>query len=371
MLTRRQALFGLTALGLAPRALACGWDRDTLTDEIQRKPARFDLVTGQLPTHSNAWYERTVRESETRRKTHPDDLPAGDDLGMALAHLGRYDEAAAVFELAIARHPERYETLSNLGVVRKKQGRYDEAAGLLKQALRQRPEGHLGIGDWYVRNVRWRARANPQSSFVNVPYASVFREGGRVREYDVMARTTHLELGAAKRAGAEWRLRDGMATGSGLSNPQRESLVARDLDRLERLVRYDRTFTDGLYVLGDLKGDLHFSVIALHRALDLGHPRPDMIRKSLEVAFAHWEAIAAGGIGGTRAGAFPSDFEGSQAFARRADSAAKAWVAAFQKTEAEILATGARPTFEQTEAALERAGVRRSRAPELPDPGGG
>lgn len=365
--SRRALLAGAGALALAPRALACGWDKDTLRDEIQKAPTTFDLVVAQLPTHSDAWYLRTVEQSKATLAAHPDDPPATDDLSMALAHLGRYDEADVVLSRAIGLHPDRYETLSNLGVLRKKQGRLDEAARYISAALERKPEGHLGVGDWYLRNLRWRARTKPQSSFVNVPYGEILPDAASVEEpgdvYASWQLKSHVALGAAKRAGLAYEGQVGLFGGPPELGQPLAAHYERDYERLQQLLRYDRKFTDGLLVLGDelaSRHDFGLALIAWLRALSLGHPRGDVIRQRVELVQRHWRATSTHN---------PLDLAAAQALTDRALAQATAWVETFQREEAAAVAAGGNPTFEEVEVALEARGVTRWRAPELPSAG--
>ena len=70
--------------------------------------------------------------------------------GLALAALGRIDEAAAHYERALAFKADYVEALSNLGNLRLMQGRGEEAVGLHKRALAHNPdhaEGQMNLGN--------------------------------------------------------------------------------------------------------------------------------------------------------------------------------------------------------------------------------
>lgn len=70
--------------------------------------------------------------------------------GLALAALGRIDEAATHYERALALKADYVEALSNLGNLRLMQGRGAEALGLHKRALAHNPdyaEGQMNLGN--------------------------------------------------------------------------------------------------------------------------------------------------------------------------------------------------------------------------------
>jgi tetratricopeptide (TPR) repeat protein/SAM-dependent methyltransferase len=70
--------------------------------------------------------------------------------GLALAALGRIDEASTHYERALALKVDYVEALSNLGNLRLMQGRGEEAVGLHKRALAHNPdyaEGQMNLGN--------------------------------------------------------------------------------------------------------------------------------------------------------------------------------------------------------------------------------
>ena len=70
----------------------------------------------------------------------PGDAAAYHNLGIALLHLDRLEEAAGAFGQALALRPADAETLNNLGVALFRLGRLDEAAACYRQALVLKPE---------------------------------------------------------------------------------------------------------------------------------------------------------------------------------------------------------------------------------------
>ncbi len=70
----------------------------------------------------------------------PGDAAAYHNLGIALLHLDRLEEAAGALGQALALRPADAETLNNLGVALFRLGRLDEAAACYRQALVLKPE---------------------------------------------------------------------------------------------------------------------------------------------------------------------------------------------------------------------------------------
>ncbi|MCH2206245.1 MAG: hypothetical protein MK132_10295 [Lentisphaerales bacterium] len=50
----------LLLLLLLPFLLSCLWDTDTIRDEIQNKAGLYDLIIGQVPKHSDSYYEKRL-----------------------------------------------------------------------------------------------------------------------------------------------------------------------------------------------------------------------------------------------------------------------------------------------------------------------
>jgi len=368
---RRQFLIGSAAAAiLAPPAWACGWDKDTLRDEIQRKATEFDLITGQLPSHSEAWYLRRESESRQTLTATPGDLSAHDDLGTALLKLKRYDESDVVFAAALALDADRYETLSNLGVLRKKQGRLEEAAEFISKALKKKPEGHLGVGDWYTRALKWRTRENPNRSFLNVGYDEVLEPMEMVATDDpkrwfeledafyVFSGQSHVAIGSVRRAGLTPSKYSLARPDSSEDREQFLALLKRDHERLRKLIRYDNHFSDAHLILGDelTQGieNLDLAALAWSRAKTLGHPRADRLDLRIGGAAMHWNEADVG----------VSREQLATGVAHAMASSAK-WVEAFHAMETKLVDAGRTPTFEETETALEESGVQRFRAEDM------
>ena len=80
-----------------------------------------------------AAYEEAIR-------VNPRLVEAQNNLGTALAAVGRLDEAAGVLRKAVATQPRFAEAYVNLGIVLRRLGRLRESADALDRAVTLRPD---------------------------------------------------------------------------------------------------------------------------------------------------------------------------------------------------------------------------------------
>ena len=113
------------------------------------------LITGQFAQHGPAFYTNEVTALTAKLVDSPDDVEARNDLAAAHLKLGEYETALKLFDEIEKSHPGRYRTQANLGVLRKKMGDFDVAAKHIENSLKIKPEGHLGLGDYYLKMLRW------------------------------------------------------------------------------------------------------------------------------------------------------------------------------------------------------------------------
>ncbi|MDF1665927.1 MAG: tetratricopeptide repeat protein [Planctomycetota bacterium] len=247
----------ILAAGLCTPAIACIWDTNTLKDELQTKNTpMFHLITGQFAHHGPAFYERQAAKARQALKSNPKDIKALNNLGAAYTKLGRYKAAQATFLSIEKIQPGKYETLSNLGVLHKKMKDFDVAGDYLEKALKIKPEGHMGLGDWYLKMIRYQAEVKksgsaPSKNFLGHSYDKSFYS---------------------------WRVKDKEAF----------------LKNIKALIRNDRSFADSYVVLGDYLmripvGTRNLALWSYVRALQLGHKNPAQIQKRITAIYAHWK----------------------------------------------------------------------------------
>ncbi len=106
------------------------------------------IILAASTTASSARRRRAV---ELKRSFSSRSLPdVYFNLGKVLNDLGRYDEAVARFEQAIALRPNHAEAYNNLGVVLRNQRKHGEAAARFEQAIAWRfdyAEAHHNLGN--------------------------------------------------------------------------------------------------------------------------------------------------------------------------------------------------------------------------------
>lgn len=305
---------------LAATATACIWDRDTIRDETRRLPGVFDLITGQFEHHGQGYYEARLADCRRALGTDNPDPQVRNDMGVALLKLARYDESLEVFRKLEAEDPKRYETLSNLGVLFKKMGRFQEAADYTEKALAINPEGHLGMRDFYLKMLRWRAAQAaapgtiPSSTFLGSAY------------------TNH--------------------------SPHRPSMDDADFERLLSLIRSDKSFVDTYFVLGDdleRRGHLNLALWSWARALQLGHPAVETLKSRMQRVYDFWKMEPRMGEGSM---AHASLEEALSAVTKELVAAGE-WQRTFESVEGEMVAANPNVQFEDVAAELVKRGVAR------------
>ncbi len=151
------------ALLLAPGAIACLWDYDTLAAEARGRPGVAEVLVGWIDRWPDEVYEVRLQRREAALAADPSDLEAYDDAGVACDRLGRHDEAIAwmsskraaldALNEPDAEHEYRYH--ANLGTFhvhrwiasgaeRSAMADVDEARGRIAQAIEINPEAHFG-----------------------------------------------------------------------------------------------------------------------------------------------------------------------------------------------------------------------------------
>jgi tetratricopeptide (TPR) repeat protein len=110
--------------------------------------AAIALALGALTADRNRDYrdEITIWQQTVLRR--PSNVRALQNLGAALAHNGRPQEAVPFLERALAIDPYAEYALENLGLIRLEEGRSSEAVALLSRRLERRPDdgiSHLNL----------------------------------------------------------------------------------------------------------------------------------------------------------------------------------------------------------------------------------
>jgi tetratricopeptide (TPR) repeat protein len=147
-------------------------------EEKQLTGDLLKLITGQFAQHGPAFYTNEVTTLTAKLMESPDDVEARNDLAAAQLKMGEYETALTLFDEIEKSHPGRYRTQANLGVLRKKMGDFDVAAKHIENSLKIKPEGHLGLGDYYLKMLRWMKEVEslgdpgPAKNFLGVSYSA-------------------------------------------------------------------------------------------------------------------------------------------------------------------------------------------------------
>lgn len=151
----------LPLLFCPPVAKACIWDSDTLAMEKARFPGVFEVLTGQFPRHSRAFYEWRVKQCEAALAKDGTQAAVYDDLAVARHKLGNHKGAIATMQAKEKVKPGLYETYSNLGTFYIYTGELKEAVGWIDKALAVNADAHFGREKYQKWLVEWVLAGKP------------------------------------------------------------------------------------------------------------------------------------------------------------------------------------------------------------------
>ncbi|MBG86901.1 MAG: hypothetical protein CMO80_08385 [Verrucomicrobiales bacterium] len=298
-------------------AFACVNTRYSRADEEKITGDVVKLIMGQFGHRGQHFYEYQLELTALELEKAPKNVEARNDRAVAFLKLKRYNEALEEFQRIEEDSPGRYRTHANLGVLYKKTSEYAKAAEHIQKSLEIQPGGHLGLGDYYLRMIRWLdkvedMKANSEAvNFLGIPYSA------------------------------------------GTSATADSKLVNREF--LETLIKADRSFPDVYVVLGDLlteEKEYELAYRAYERAADLRHP----FRKELKSRRAHirsnWETMADEQEGFVA----PTGLTISRQI-RNELGDAEEWVAEFQHHEAMLITGDQDPTFDTIKERMKTAKV--------------
>ncbi len=163
MTTRRPLALLLLSLTLSVpvTAPACLWDTDTLATEKTRFPEVSDIMSGNFPRHSKAFYEWRVGFCKAALEMDKTQPALYDDLAVAQHKLGNHKEAIATMQAKEAVKPGLYETYSNLGTFYIYTGELKEAVTWIDKALAINADAHFGRERYQKWLVEWVLEGKP------------------------------------------------------------------------------------------------------------------------------------------------------------------------------------------------------------------
>jgi hypothetical protein len=174
----RRTLTAVALLLVLPLSVAaCLWDRDTPANEAKGMPEVVAVLVGRFERNPPLFYEMRLARVTAYLQSHPDDLAAYDDAGVACDRLGRGNEAIAWMEKKRAQlekldasRPEvkeqRYRFHANLGTFlvhrwarqgadRTKIDEVKAARDEIAKALEINPNAHFGREKYQLRTLEW------------------------------------------------------------------------------------------------------------------------------------------------------------------------------------------------------------------------
>jgi hypothetical protein len=296
----RHALLGALLAGSVTRA--CPPEAGASCDSV------FDLVTGQIPVHGETFW--TQRETRLDTRLWRNVMDSSSRLGLAEAReaLGRRAESLSVLDSMERILPGSPGGAAVRSHVFEECGNHVRAAELLAAARRADPDVCPGLGDFHLRALLWSASPFKEQSFLGERYST-------------------------------W--------------PAPRPLSADHYARLLALASRRPRFPDAMLVLGDelcRRGAPTLAIWAWVRALELGHPVKDEIRRRLEATFFLWR------LGPGRAAAH---VDYAIASIQRYLSRSECWLARFQRVEGQLVLEGSEPDFPAILAECTKRGIRK------------
>ena len=319
--TAPTALLAALALLAAP-ALACIWDDDTLLDERRGLPGVAEVLAGKWERHSPFFYEQRVREMTARLVKDSSDLAAYDNLAVAHEKLGRPDEAIALMLKKDRVKPGEYTTHANLGTFYLHTGDFENGVEHIRRSLEINPDAHFGREKYQLMAAEFLLEAKRDPTLLDAG-SFILPELFPVREVREVSGEQAYRDAIASRRQSMWRGRG--------QNPR---LTDKPIEGVVGMIRFGTGTSPHLFhALGDLlahRGDRHLASRAYRRALQLDHPRPELLKEAIQ-------AIE---------GAVENKSELSDALVAKEQADARAWVEAYQRYEDDLVRAGRTPRTE-------------------------
>lgn len=239
------AALAAAVVGTAPPARACLWDNDTLAEESLTDRDVAKIIGGEFGAHSRGFYVAKIAYTRPMIDAGTAPRERYDDLAVALAKTGAYDDALAVLDAKEQKFPGEYTTLSNRGTFLAMKG--DVAGGLekLRAALVMNPTAHFGREEFQLRLLEYKLAVAKDPS-LRTRATFLVTVDDRVMHHHLTKHANDRELDRAIVA-IGGMIRFGAASG-------------------------DADVWFGLAWALVLRGDNQLAVLAFRRAEQLGHP---------------------------------------------------------------------------------------------------
>lgn len=144
--------------------VACLWDYDTLKEEALGQPEVVAAVTGDLGKHSQAFYAAKVEYTKALVDKGNAKQERYDDLAVAYAKLGKYDDAIATLTAKEAKFPGQYTTEANWGTFLAMKGDTKGALEHLSKAIKINPDAHFGREKFQIQLLEYSQKVAADKS---------------------------------------------------------------------------------------------------------------------------------------------------------------------------------------------------------------
>jgi tetratricopeptide (TPR) repeat protein len=150
-------LFLATAMVLHQSGFACIWDADTLAQEKASSPKMAEAILGKPPQLEDPvkLRARIASLEANRMENHP---AWWNDLAGAHIRLGEPQKAATLLESVVKRFPDDYGIHANLGTAYHLLGRYADAEKEIARDLEINPDAHFGLEKYHLALLQYLSK---------------------------------------------------------------------------------------------------------------------------------------------------------------------------------------------------------------------
>jgi len=111
--------------------------------EKARFPTSLEIITGQFPRHSKAYYQWRLKDSKKNFRNNKTPQ-LYDDIAVAQEKLGDTKSALKTMEAKLKKYGPSYETFANLGTFLIHSGKFEEGLKFIGKAVQLNPDAHFG-----------------------------------------------------------------------------------------------------------------------------------------------------------------------------------------------------------------------------------
>ena len=254
---------------------------------------RLDPQSPLALIHRAAIHEKSAQPADAETLLHkaaslaPNDWYPAARLGQFLYAAGRYPDAVAAFESALARSPGNAIVLRNLGGAYHQVGRDEDAASAFQRALESAPSAqgfsNLGTLLFYLGRYADSARAFEQAIAINATshirwgnLADAYRwtPGNRPKSLDAYRRASQLAREALARTPNDDNVRSSLALYLAKSGQAPDALALLDALAPASLSKPAILFKSA--IVRELAGQRRPALALLEKALAAGYPAKEL-----------------------------------------------------------------------------------------------